>query len=161
MAEVGKTKEFAQQILDIYINKQGVSPITATDLQIGLLSSVPLGSSPFEQAAVRAAEVSQVHLAGDFRSDVLTANNVATTGVDTSPGVSALFIQSNNTIEFPTASPTTFTIFGYCLVRKNAGTNSNSDYLAYEIFDDGPKRKTIGANDNIRINASNLKILEK
>lgn len=161
MAEVGKTREFAQQLLDIYVNKQGVASIAPTDLQIGLLSAVPAGTPPYTQAAIRAAEYSQTPLAGDFRSAVLTESNLSTTGVDS--GAGALFRQSgsNSTIEFGTAAPVAFTIFGYCLAKVVAGSNSDSNYLAYEIFDEGPKRKAIGANDNIRINPTNLKILEK
>lgn len=159
MAEVGKTREFAQQLLDIYVNKQGVASIAPTDLQIGLLSAVPAGTPPYTQAAIRAAEYSQTPLAGDFRSAVLTESNLSTTGVDS--GAGALFRQSNSTIEFALAAPVAFTIFGYCLTKVVTGSNSDSNYLAYEIFDEGPKRKAIGANDNIRINPTNLKILEK
>lgn len=158
---VGKTKEFAEEIINYYINKSPMPP--SEQLYVALLSAVPApaGAEPYDGTAVNAVEVS----AGAFRV-ALPASGSFTTQKST--GLSAMTATTNvgAVIDFPTVPGTSsdfLNVSGYALVR-GASNQAASAYVGYEVFDapgnKSKQRKAFGG-DTIRINAQGFTILEK
>lgn len=164
---VGKTVEFSEAILDTLLNRAGAG-IAASDLRVALLRSIPTTAEPFSGADLLNAEFTTT-AGGLFRSTTLVDFNIFT---QTQPlytkdtGLAAMRAVTTAPIEFPTVPVgESFTIVGYCLVKDvaNAAARVASDYLAYEVFpgESNPKRKVVGSNDTIRINAGDFNLLER
>lgn len=152
---VGKTKEFAEEIIRYLLNDADVGPVGP--LKIGLLTNTLTTTEPFTGAELRAIEYDP----GNFRSEPLDISAFGSVGNRTTVGELAVKAISSDVISFPATVPAgvTFTIYGYCLTRGDGITDS--DYLAYEIFSDPNKRKTVGGDDSIRINSGSLVLLER
>jgi hypothetical protein len=152
---VGKTVEFAKEIIETLLNKSGAG-IAATPLKVGLLSAIPgTYTEPLTGAEVAALEYDP----GNFRSVALDVSAFETPAKD--GGTASVKTQSTEIIEFPVVQAgVSFDILGYCLVKGDATTAAS--YLAYELFPAGSsKRKTVGPNDTIRINAGEFNLLER
>lgn len=158
---VGKTKEFAEEIVNYYINRRAMpDPV---GLYVTLLSAVPTpaGSEPYDATAIKAVEAS----AGAFRAPLPAFGSFTT---QKSQGLSAMTATTNvgAAIDFPVvpgAPSDTLVVSGYALVR--GATNLDpSAYVGYEIFDapgNRNKQRSAIGGDTIRINAQGFTILEK
>ena len=152
---VGKTQEFAEELIQYYINGQALPPVGP--IYVSLLSGLPGVNDvePYTATQIKAWE----YAPGDFRAQIPTAN-MAVTAIGT--GVNAVRAQNTADLEFDggAGAPATNTIVGYCLVRGEVNVDTSA-YIGYEIFPVGPKRREIKASDVVRINAGNLTILER
>jgi len=152
---VGKTKEFAEELIRYYINGQAIPPVGP--IYVSLLSGLPGVNDvePYTATQIKAWE----YAPGAFRAEI-SAINMQVTTVGT--GVSAVRAQNTAELEFDggAGAPAPGTIVGYCLVRGEVNVDTSA-YIGYEIFPVGPKRREVKASDVVRINAGNLTILER
>ena len=158
---VGKSKEFSEEIINYYINKEDMPP--AQNLYVALLSGVPTpaGAEPYDGTALNAKEVS----AGAFRKplpafsnfDVVKSTALSATTATTKVGT---------VIDFsviPGSVTDEVQVSGYVLVR-GATNQDPSAYVGYEVFDapgNRNKQRLVRGGDTVRINAQGLTILEK
>jgi len=158
---VGKTKEFAEEIINYYINKSSMPD--PEQLYVGLLSGIPTpgNAEPYDASAVRAKEVS----AGAFRVALPAAVNFTT---EKSVALSAVTATNNLgvVIDFPTLpgeSTDLVEVSGYALIRGSSNQDTSA-YVGYEVFaapGNLNKQRLGRGGDTIRINAQGFTILEK
>lgn len=157
---VGKTKEFAQAILEYYVSGSDLPTHSgAGGLWVGLVSANPtsLGDQePYQGSVLTQCEVS----AGNYRAQVAVADMGL---VEKDTTISAMKVaNSNGSVDFSLTAPANFSLSGYVLCLSQTSTDASA-YIGYEIFDgaSASKQRSVTQGDTIKINTSNFILKER
>ena len=149
----GKTREFAQRILQYYAAGEQLPAVPGTGLYVTLLSAIPAGTEPYDGSSIAEKEI----LPGTYRAPLENNKLVA---IEKDELNNAMQIKNDQgEVNFGVA-PQNMDVSGYALVLDSTTTDASA-FVAYEIFTTPAKQREVIQNDTLKINVNGLVIREK